>query len=88
MLDFLLLPTSKTYWHDHVQSPNPQTPSFLDSPLDTSTLACVSLGFNGSNWIVHQGVENFFSLKTLSLCERKLLKNLTRDSHKPQYKQH
>ena len=35
----------------------------------------------------HQGVENFFSLKTLSLCEGKLLKDLTRDSHKPQYEQ-
>ena len=30
----------------------------------------------------------FFSLKTLSLCEGKLLKDLTRDSHKSQYKQH
>ena len=28
-----------------------------------------------------------FSLKTLSLCEGKLLKDLTRDSHKPQYEQ-
>ena len=36
----------------------------------------------------HQGVENLFSLKTLSLCEEKLLKDLIRDSHKPQYKQH
>ena len=88
MLDFLLLPTSRTYWHDHVQAPNPQTPSFLDSPPDTSTHACVSLRFNGNNWINHQGVENFFSLKTLSLCEVKLLKDLTRDSHKPQYEQH
>ena len=35
----------------------------------------------------HQGVENFFSLKTLSLCDGKLLKDLTRDSHKPQYEQ-
>ena len=83
MLDFLLLPTSRTYWHDYVQAPNSRTPSFLDSPPDTSTNACVSLGFNGSNWIDHQGVENFFSLKTLSLCEGKLLKDLTRDSHKP-----
>ena len=88
MLDFLLLPTSKTYWHDHVQAPNPQTPSFLDSPLDTSTPACVSLSFNGSNWIDHQGVDNISSLKTLSLCEGKLLKDLTRDSHKQQYEQH
>ena len=70
-----------------MQAPNPRTHSFLDSPLDTSTPACVSLGFNGSNWIDHQGVENFFSLKTLSLCEGKLLKDLTRDSHKPQSKQ-
>ena len=47
-----------------------------------------SLSFNGSNWNDHQGVENFFSLKTLSLCEGKLLKDFTRDSHKPQYEQH
>ena len=70
-----------------MQAPNPRTPSFLDSPPDTSTHACVSLDFNGSNWIDHQGVENFFSLKILSLCEGKLLKNLTRDSHNPQYEQ-
>ena len=36
---------------------------------------------------IHQGVEIFFSLKTLSLCEGKLLKDLTRDSHKLQYEQ-
>ena len=88
MLDFLLLPSSRTYWHDHVQTPNTWTPSFLDSPPDTSTPGCVSLGFNGNNWIDHQGIENFFSLKTLSLCEEKFLKDLTRDSHKPQYEQH
>ena len=87
MLDFLLLPTSRTYWHDHVQTPNLRTPSFLDSSPDTSTHTCVSLGFNGNNWIDHQGVENFFFLKTLSLCEGKLLKDLTRDSHKSQYEQ-
>ena len=88
MLDFLLLSTNRTYWHDHVQAPNPRTPSFLDSTPDTNTPGCVSLGFNGSNWIDHQGVEIFFSLKTLSLCEGKLLKDLTRDSHKLQYEQH
>ena len=71
-----------------MQALNPQTPSFLDSPPNISTLACVSLGFNGSNWNDHQGVENFFSLKTLNLCEGKLLKDLTSDSHKPQYKLH
>ena len=83
MLDFLLLPTSRTYWHDHVQAPNPRTPSFLDSLPNTSTHACFSLSFNGSNWIDHQGVENFFPMKTLSLYEGKFLKDLTRDSHKP-----
>ena len=88
MLDFLLLLTSRTYWHDHVQAPNPRTPSFLDSPLDTSTHTCVSLDFNGSNWIDHQGEENFSSLKTLNLCEGKLLKDVTRYSHKQQYEQH
>ena len=70
-----------------MQAPNPRTLSFLDSPPDTSNHAYVSLGFNGNNWIDHQGVENFFSLETLSLCEEKLLKNLTRDSHKLQYEQ-
>ena len=70
-----------------MQAPNPQTPSFLDSS-PTSTPACVSLNFNGSNWNDHQGVEKLFSLKTLSLCEGKLFKDLTRDSHKLQYEQH
>ena len=70
-----------------MEAPNPRTHSFLDSPPNTSTPACVSLGFNGSNWIDHQGVENFLSLKTLSLCEGKFFKDLTRDSHKPQYEQ-
>ena len=71
-----------------MQAPNPRTPSFLDSPPNIRTPAYVSLGFNGSNWIDHQGVENFFSLKTVSLCEGKLLKDLKRDSHKPQCEQH
>ena len=31
-----------------------------------------SLSFNGSNWNDPQGVENFFFLKTLSLCEVKI----------------
>ena len=88
MLDFLLLSTSRIYWHNHVQTPNLWTPSFLDSPSDTSTLACVSLSFNGSNWIDRQGVDNISSLKTPSLCKWKLLKDLTKDSHKQQYEQH
>ena len=79
MLNFLLLSNNRIYWHDHVQISNPRTPSFLDSPPDTSTHACVSLNFDGSNWIDHQGVENFSSLKTLNFCEGKLLKNLIRN---------
>ena len=47
-----------------------------------------SLNFNDNNWNDHQDVKKIFSLKTLSLCEGKLLKDLTRDSHKPQYEQH
>ena len=47
-----------------------------------------SLNFNGSNWNDHQGVEKFFFLKTLSLCEGKLLKDLTKDSHKSQSEQY
>ena len=61
---------------------------FLGFSTKYKHTACISLSFNGSNWNDHQGVENFFSLKTLSLCERKLVKDLTRDSHKPQYEQH
>ena len=71
-----------------MRAPNPRTPSFLDSPPNTSTPAYISLNFNGSNWNDHQGVGNFFSLKTLSLCEGKFLKDLTRDLHKPQNEQH
>ena len=88
MLDFLLLSTSRTYWHDHMQAPNSWTLSFLDLPLDISTHACVSLNFNGSNWIDHQGVDNISFLKTLNLCKGKLLIDLTRDLHKQQYEPH
>ena len=72
-LDFLMLPTSKTYWHDHVQAPNPRTSSFLDSHQLQAHPLVYSLSFNGSNWIDHQGVENISSMKTLSLCKGKLL---------------
>ena len=82
MLDFLLLATSKTYWHDHVQALRPQTSSFLDSPPDTSTHACFSLGFNSSNWVDHQSVDNISSFKTLSFVWRKAPLDLTRDLHK------
>ena len=36
----LLLPYVVTYWHDHVQTPNPQTPSFLGfTPTQATLLA-------------------------------------------------
>ena len=73
LLDFLMLPTNRTYWHDHVQAPNPRTPSFLDSHQLQATPLVYSLSFNGSNCFDHQGVENISSLKTLSLCKAKLL---------------
>ena len=88
MLDFLLLPTSKTYWHDHVQAPNPQTPSFLDSPPNTSTSACIFFKLQWQQLEWSSRCRKIFSLNTLSLCEGNLLKDLTRDSHKPQYEQH
>ena len=46
-----------------------------------------SLSFNDSNWNDHQGVEKSSPWKSLSLCEENLLKDLTRDSHKPRYEQ-
>ena len=54
-----------------MQAPNPWTPSFLDSPQDTSTHACVSLGFNGNNWIDHQGVEKNLFLENPKLVWKK-----------------
>ena len=60
----------------------------LDSPPNTSTPACIffKLQWQQLDWSSRCRI--FFSLKTLSLCEGKLLKDLTRDSHKPQYEQH
>ena len=80
MLDFLLLPTSRIRIHGLLLS-------WILHQVQAHPLV-FSLNFNGSNWNDHQGVEIFFSLKTLSLCEGKLLKDLTRDSHKPQCEQH
>ena len=88
MLDFLLLPTSRTYWHDHVQAPNPWTSSFLDSPPNTSTPACVFFKLQLQQLEWSSRCRKIFFLKTLSLCEGNLLKDLTRDSHKLQYEQH
>ena len=59
----------------------------LDSPPNTSTPACIFFKLQWQQLDWSSRCRKFFSLKTLSLCEEKLLKNLTRDSHKPQYEQ-
>ena len=51
------------------------------SNTNSTNIICWFLDSLKHNWINHQGVENFFSLKTLSLCEGNLLKDLTGDSH-------
>ena len=56
---------------DHMQAPNPRTLSFLDSPLDTSTHACVSLAFNGSNWIWSSRCRKLFLLENPKFMWRK-----------------
>ena len=45
-------PPIETYWHDHVQVPKPQTPSFLDSSVSTSIPTCVSLSSYDRNWMI------------------------------------
>ena len=77
----------ETYWHDHVQAPRPRTPSFMDSLASTSTPACVSLSSLVQQLNDHQVLERISFLIILSLCKGKLLIDLTRDLHKPQYEQ-
>ena len=80
-------PPVDTYWHDHVQAPRSRTPSFLDYSASTSTLACVSLSFLVQQLNDHQTLNEISFLIILSMCKEKLLIDLTRDLHKPQYKQ-
>ena len=70
-----------------MQAPNPQTPSFFDSPASTSTPACVSLSSLVQQLNDHQAFEEISFLIILNLCKGKLLTNLTRDLHKQQYEQ-
>ena len=65
----------------------PQTPSFLDSPISTSTHTCVSLSSLVQQLNDHQALNEISFLIILSLCKGKLLTDLTRDLHKPQYEQ-
>ena len=80
-------PPIETYWHDHMQALRPRTPSFLDSLASTSTPAWVSLSSYAATEWSSSSWTNLF-LITLSLCKGKLLTDLTRDLHKPQYEQH
>ena len=59
--------------------------SWIFHQIQAHRLCFFKLQWQQLNW--SSGVENFFSLKTLSLCEGKLFKDLTRDSHKLQYEQ-
>ena len=70
-----------------MQTSNPRTPSFLDSPPDTSTPAYVSLNSLVQQLNDHQALEEISLLIILNLCKRKLLTDLTRDLHKQQYEQ-
>ena len=78
----------------------PRSTSYCYPPVELTDTTTYKLRIHGLllSWILHQiqahslewssRCRKFFSLKTLSLCEGKLLKDLTRDSHKPQYEQH
>ena len=81
MLDFLLLPTSRTYWHDHMQAPRPWTSSFLDSPASTSTPTCVSLRFYCNNWMIIKFLNQILLLDNPKYVWRQILLDLTKDSH-------
>ena len=82
---------STSYYYPPVElmdrASNPWTPSFLDSPPNISTPACVFFKLQWQQLEWSSRCRKIFSLKILSLCEGKLLKDLTRDSHKPQYEQ-
>ena len=80
-------PPVETYWHDHVQALRPRTPSFVgfSSKYKHTCLCIFKLLLQQLNdYLV---LEEISSLIILSLCEWKLLKDLTRDSHKQQYEQ-
>ena len=74
-------PPVETYWHDHVQAPRPQTPSFLDSPASTSTPACVSLSSLVQQLNDHQVFDIVLNLGKPKYVWRQPPLNLTKDSH-------
>ena len=67
-----------------MQTLRPRTPSFLDSPANTSTPACVSLSSLVQQLNDHQALNEISFLIILSMCEGNHLSNLTRDSHTQQ----
>ena len=52
-----------------MQAPRPQTPSFLDSPTNTSTPACISLSSLVQQLNDHQALNEISFLIILSMCE-------------------
>ena len=67
-----------------MQTLRPRTPSFLDSPANTSTPACVSLSSLMQQLNDHQALNEISFLIILSMCEGNHLSALTRDSHTQQ----
>ena len=67
-----------------MQAPRPQTHSFLDSPANTSTPACVSLNSLMQQLNDHQALNEISFLIILSMCEGTNLSDLTRDSQTQQ----
>ena len=52
-----------------MQAPRPRTPSFLDSPENTNTPACVSLSSLVQQLNDHQALKEISFLIILSICE-------------------
>ena len=52
-----------------MQAPKPRTPSFLDSPANTSTPDCVSLSSSVQQLNDHQALNEICFLIILSMCE-------------------
>ena len=70
-----------------MEVPRPRTPSFLDSPANTSTPACVSLSSLVQQLKNHQALNEITFLIILSMCEGNCLSNLTEDLHTQQVEQ-
>ena len=67
-----------------MQAPRLRTPSFLDSPVNTSTPACVSLSTLVQQLNNRQALNKISFLIILSMCEGFPPLDLTRDSYTQQ----